>query len=541
MSTLFQERPTRFPDEPLLVAILLVWCSTARALLPSGPSPSLKNHTVEALTAISPLIVIGNVQSYPMKRNTYAPQEVEIKVDEVLKAPPDFDPSILLSGNFVWRDEPFNGWPAAGTKVVLFLWYQHYRSWLINDFVVLDGVGTGRSGASPIMRSLTLSPLKDGQEVVKIVQQEALRNPATTAVESYANFTLEGMKLPADNRLLPSAREWVHSNDPEPRLLGAEVMRAHPEAQDTALLKSLLEDTYTMDVPCDLSPWSGHEYVVRQAAMRALTARGEAFVMPVLSTPRDDLYHPVPLIWTTLWLLAPPGVYAGTWWFRRRRQRRPRPPLGKILVSGLTSFCLWWALLAGWEWCRSYATIDDYVYAANGACVDVTSIRGLLFMTVRRPWPVSTELVHLRFGTAAINYTRSYEEYAWNSALGPWEWRDFEHAHCPLLESEFNVGAYRWNNPRSYVEPFNLRSATPRTCASAGLVTTYLSLVLALLAFPVLRVLVQGVVWLWRGQRERRRDKRGLCRKCLYDLRAHRKGQRCPECGEVIGNPPPVK
>jgi hypothetical protein len=519
----------------VFIAIVLVWCSTARALLPAGPLPSLKNHTVEALTAVSPVVVTGDIQGYPTKRYAYAYEDVEIKVEEVLKAPPDFDASKPFLGHFGRRDEPVNGWPAVGTKVVVFLWYQNYRSWLINDFVVLDGVGTGQSGASRVMRGLSLRPQRDGREVVEIVRQEVSRNPATTAVEFYGNYTLEGESLPADNRLLPAAREWVHSSEPEARLLGVEVMGAHPEAQDTAVLKSLLEDPYTIDVPFDLSPWSGHEYAVRQAAMRALTARGEAFVMPVLSTPRDDLYHPVSLLWTALWLFSPAGLYVGTWCLRRRRQRRPRPPLRKLLIVGLTCLCLWWAVLAGGAWWRSYGRIDDYVYAANGTCVDATSVRGLVFMTARRPWPAATELMHLSLGTAAINKLRSYEEFSWNSALGPWEWRDFEHSYCPLLESEFNVGAYRWSNRQSSVEPFSSRSATRLTCASNGLVTSYLTLVLLSLAFPILRLLWHGVVRLYRRQRERRLDKGGLCRKCSYDLRAHRVGERCPECGEMIG------
>jgi hypothetical protein len=39
------------------------------------------------------------------------------------------------------------------------------------------------------------------------------------------------------------------------------------------------------------------------------------------------------------------------------------------------------------------------------------------------------------------------------------------------------------------------------------------------------------------GRRERRRVRRGLCTRCGYDLRAHRPGQKCPECGTPI--PPP--
>ena len=33
--------------------------------------------------------------------------------------------------------------------------------------------------------------------------------------------------------------------------------------------------------------------------------------------------------------------------------------------------------------------------------------------------------------------------------------------------------------------------------------------------------------------RTRRRNRAGLCPRCGYDLRAHRGGDRCPECGAV--------
>jgi hypothetical protein len=89
------------------------------------------------------------------------------------------------------------------------------------------------------MRDLSFRRLRDGREVVGIVRQELLRNPATTVVEFFGNYSLEGERLPADDRLLPAAREWVHSSDPEARLLGAEVMGAHLVAQDTAVLKAL--------------------------------------------------------------------------------------------------------------------------------------------------------------------------------------------------------------------------------------------------------------------------------------------------------------
>jgi len=39
----------------------------------------------------------------------------------------------------------------------------------------------------------------------------------------------------------------------------------------------------------------------------------------------------------------------------------------------------------------------------------------------------------------------------------------------------------------------------------------------------------------WKMRRDRRLVEAGRCVACRYDLRAHRAGGRCPECGRVIG------
>ena len=36
----------------------------------------------------------------------------------------------------------------------------------------------------------------------------------------------------------------------------------------------------------------------------------------------------------------------------------------------------------------------------------------------------------------------------------------------------------------------------------------------------------------------RRRWRPGLCRQCFYDLRAHKPGDKCPECGMIVENSP---
>ncbi len=62
-------------------------------------------------------------------------------------------------------------------------------------------------------------------------------------------------------------------------------------------------------------------------------------------------------------------------------------------------------------------------------------------------------------------------------------------------------------------------------------------------AFPYWFVLAIGLSWptlsltilCWRLRRRRRM--RGCCSQCSYDLRAHKIGDKCPECGTIIADP----
>jgi len=53
-------------------------------------------------------------------------------------------------------------------------------------------------------------------------------------------------------------------------------------------------------------------------------------------------------------------------------------------------------------------------------------------------------------------------------------------------------------------------------------------------------LLIAWPAWhLYRAATRRRHRRQGLCPTCSYDLRAHHPGQKCPECGTPIPQPPP--
>ena len=52
--------------------------------------------------------------------------------------------------------------------------------------------------------------------------------------------------------------------------------------------------------------------------------------------------------------------------------------------------------------------------------------------------------------------------------------------------------------------------------------------------YPAVTAAFVGIACLIRRRRCRKRQQAGLCPTCRYDLRAHAKGERCPECGTRV-------
>jgi hypothetical protein len=95
-------------------------------------------------------------------------------------------------------------------------------------------------------------------------------------------------------------------------------------------------------------------------------------------------------------------------------------------------------------------------------------------------------------------------------------WSQCDVAPCYLFESIFGEG-----NNYAYAD------MGPQPLAHSRDVTTVpipYFLLTTVAAIPLLRLL-------WSN---RRRRIAGLCRQCGYDLRAHRPGDRCPECGTFV-------
>jgi hypothetical protein len=93
----------------------------------------------------------------------------------------------------------------------------------------------------------------------------------------------------------------------------------------------------------------------------------------------------------------------------------------------------------------------------------------------------------------------------------PWKYLQWDTYSSPRFNSMYVMG-FKWVHDPAARPYYVMDLAVP--CA-------YLVVLFALLP--------AWVVWT-----RRRRPPPGHCRKCGYDLRAHRAGERCPECGTVI-------
>ncbi|MCL2639539.1 MAG: hypothetical protein FWD53_01710 [Phycisphaerales bacterium] len=73
--------------------------------------------------------------------------------------------------------------------------------------------------------------------------------------------------------------------------------------------------------------------------------------------------------------------------------------------------------------------------------------------------------------------------------------------------------------------------------SSLGGVTKRSGYWLNLYCAPFIALLASAVIlrhWRWQTVKLRRQRLQGCCPTCEYDLRVHRPGQRCPECGTLI-------
>ncbi len=325
------------------------------------------------------------------------------------------------------------------------------------------------------------------------------------------------------------ARQWVRSDDPLARYLAVRVFAAHFDPHDAVTLRGLLNDSYQFDETFSFSPWLTHNYAIRQAAADALKARGEAVPAATLSTPRTDLYRPFRKLSLVFWIMFPPLFFAVARRAHRLRRHLARPSLRTSLIAYGTFICLYCTLPAGLLWYRSEQVADDVIYAKNGLLFDATSLHGNLFIEAAVDWPGETSLVHfsiknpgnLPAPTRQLNFTPFFGTYFLDSIRGNYwygsNWT-FYAGYDAVNSDSLGVGG---GTSRVIRHP------------SVTLEIAYPYLIAIFIGLAGALQLISRAITIEQGWRRRYLANHGRCPNCTYDLRAHKRGELCPECGEL--------
>jgi len=513
----------------LAILLLLLMAPKAFACLSAGPPPTFKSHTLEALTADSSAIVIATVRSTSAAHHNC--WQLQLDTIETLKSATPLPATITTS---LTNQYPC---PTPGTQVLCFFNTYAYIhpyapgcDFYTRDLIPLDQNAVPRSYYAPLIRDLTLEPIASTAKVLELVRAEINRDPPTSDITwFYSVAPFELCCLPADDRLLPAARQWATSPNPHARYFAVQVFAKHPDPQDVPFLYSLLNDPFTADEPFGISPWSGHEFVIRQIAFKALNKQG--LTVPATTTlflPHNDLYQPFDILPFALLLVVAMVGFGVLRHLRRKRLQLPRPSLTQSTIAYLTFLNLCLTIPTLFLWHRSLHTADDLVYASQGKMTNLYSAYGYLAFEHVKNWPAETPLVHFSFTFRPISEPTTpphsfrhgfFHERALGYECMPLPW---------LAGINLDHRANDW--------PFWKRIGTHPSRSSPGfaVVIYYGWLLILFLLLPAIRLLISTTRRLRHHFRTRRALAKKLCLNCSYDLRAHFPGQRCPECGTTI-------
>ncbi len=517
----------------LAILAILLLCTPAHALIPAGPDPSLNTSTVEALTAQCPVILTADVVARaPVARGN----GICFNPVDILRGPLAFP---LVPGTTIavstWTEPP-HFWPAPGDRILIFVGgsdeYAPAADWKILDFVPLNKAGPACSGFANAIRDFSLRQATDPQAVLATVQAEIGRDPPTEKVKRLSVFPFDLDTVPDDDRLLPAARLWVKSPDPLARYLGVRALAQASDPRDVPALKAALSDPFTLDYPFLLSPWTGHEYAIRQAAAQALDDEHVPCPPTAFTSPSPGIYTPVPARAIGAWVTLPFAAFWIAQFIWRRLRRKSRAPARQWITSTLIFACLYCAAVSAALWHRSLSRIDNFVVAQCGLAADACSLHGAIDLELAFRWPYSTPPVSLTL-IPAFSRTLSLEKGV-ETLFSQADSRSILESY--IYGYDFSLGA----EPEIHHDAISPEIGRRTRIAAPGisLAISYPVLMLLLLAFPVLRA-----SWiLFKSARRRLRDRRlasqARCAHCRYDLRAHPPGFRCPECGTPVPNAP---
>lgn len=524
---------------PLLFLLFFPTLSTGTVI--TGPIPSLRTYTIEALAIDSHLVAIATI--LPTEINQ-PPNTLRFSVTETFKPQSSSTSSSTVFLKPFQIPDP-SRFPSPGTRVLIFASAfsssgtpSPTNSPTLYDLIPLSQPTTpAHSLVSPTVKDVTLTPITTPAAALDLVRAELRRSPPIRDVilDYNSDNQFPPLVLPDDPfRLRLRALQWAHSSDPQLRYLAIQVFKAHrrlaqsqnlnareplPDQSEYNALNLLLSDPYIAIPNNALNPWTHRQYPLRRLAYNELVARRYKVSEPQTQSSIPDVYSKPSLFWLLLPLL-PYIIFA---------LARYRLGVSSSLTRTLYAYFIFTSLLAAsltlLLHLRSLHTADDLVYARDKTLLQLTSMQGALLIRLSSNFPLETPLAHL---SIMPSQDSPFSQFAYfqNSTR-----------HTPdaiPLYSLYNDPRYNTPPPllfsRHQISPSRVTpTASPFSPYPFSFVQLpYRYLYLPLTLIPLLHFLT---AFLFTHLRRRHRLARQLCTTCAYPLHVLPPDSCCPECG----------
>jgi hypothetical protein len=299
--------------------------------------------------------------------------------------------------------------------------------------------------------------------------------------------------VPIDSRLEKLAQEWASGKDFELRMIGLEAIRPFKSQKNIEIVRRALDDTRSRN-PSRMSKYQMAYYDVRADAMDVLH-NWDVWPPELPNSGPILLYQRLRVSMMQMVVI---GSIVFGWWLvfyllaRWGRSRGMDLGFWRLNFTAM-SFVL--AVFAGWIWIRSHAFVDELLFPLGQSQHQIASYNGGIQYVVVREWTLPSMVVVGHFDQEMV-------EDQW--ALDKMNGTSKKESLGFVVSDGLLIG------PAHVIHPFTL-----------------FRMPFWILVVPLSLVFVMGI---FRIGRLVFRIRRGLCRRCGYDLRESRGGP-CPECG----------
>jgi hypothetical protein len=306
----------------------------------------------------------------------------------------------------------------------------------------------------------------------------------------FANMRLV---VPVDGRLEKLAQAWASQKDFDLRLIGLQAIQPFKSPRNIQIVTALLADTRSRN-PSTISKWQMAYYDVRAEAMNVLRS-WDVHPPPLADSGPVLQYHRLAISVIQVVIIGSIVIAWCLLFYLLARLARARGMELGFWRLNFTAISFALAAFAGWIWIRSHFQIDELMFPLGQTQHQIASCNGGIQYVVVREWTMPSITVVGHFDRALVEDQWTIDQMNRSSTK---ESMGF------IVTQGLVIG------PARVVHPFTLFRMPFWVLAAP------LALMLALAIFKIVRLII--------------RARRGLCRRCGYDLRESKDGP-CPECG----------